>query len=169
MSPTAPQGPGERARPVLPTSPTLCKPQIPGGGHVRTAGTDSLSSLAETLCPSHCPWGSGSWERTHRQLSSTKIGVTHIWGCSDIPRLNFAVEISFVKYFSFSLNIFHLISQSRFFRKGIAVLCGHRVSHPDADPEECLGEYCPGIPSPLWGQALLWGRGLWGLQALGPP
>lgn len=152
MSPTALRGPGERAGPVLPTCPALCKPQIPGRGHMRTAGTHSLGV---TLCPSHCPWGSGCWERTRGQLSSTKIGVTHIWGSFDIPRLNFAVKISFIKYFSFSLNILHFISGSRFLREGTAVLCGHR--DPDAVPELCPGDNI--VPCTTCGDRLCCGTG----------
>lgn len=165
VSPTAPQGPGEHARPVLPTSPTLCKPQIRGRGHVRIAGTNSLGVMK--LCPSHHPWGFGNSERTHGQLSSTQIGVTHIWGCSDIPRLNFAAKISFIKYFSFSFNILHFIS--RISREGTAVLCGHRDSHPDPVPGLYLGENIVPWNIPPWGQALLWDRRLWRLQGLAPP
>lgn len=36
---SAPQGPGERAGPVWPTPPTLCKPQTPVRGRVTQAGS----------------------------------------------------------------------------------------------------------------------------------
>lgn len=97
------------------------------------------------------------------KLGSPIFGLTHIWGCSDIPRLNFTLKISFVKYFSSSLNILHFISGSRILREGIAVACGHRHSHPDVVP----GVNIVPCTIPHWGQALLWG--LWGLQGLGPP
>lgn len=111
VSPGVPRCRRDRAN----TPGLFCQPQIPGKGHARTAGTH----------PHHL-WGFRSWERTHGELSSTRIGVTHVWGCSDSPRLSFAVKISAVKYFSFSLNILDFISRSRFLREGTAALRGHR-------------------------------------------
>ena len=116
---SAPQRPGEHAGPVLPTSPILCKPQIPAGGRTTRAGSCHQSRQLPPIPELPLAWccllpiisgGLGGWRGAAGSSAAPKLGSPTFGFVlifqSSILQLK---SLRFIKYFSTSLNILHSI------------------------------------------------------------
>jgi len=107
---SAPQGPGERARPVPPTPPALCKPQTPAGGREQAAAAHSQAALGAMLRPPHHlqrfgrSRGAAGGSAAPKSRSPT-FGLVLIFQSSILQ----FKSLCSVKYFSISLNILQRI------------------------------------------------------------